>query len=124
VVTQSGRPGHLVEDADALQRDWFEGLTVVGLTSGASVPEMLVDGVIGRLRSWWPDADVQAFGEPERVVFNLPRALQRAGRPVAGRASTLVPDAVKPSLPDVPVALPASARARPAARPRLDGGRK
>jgi 4-hydroxy-3-methylbut-2-enyl diphosphate reductase len=130
VVTQTGRPGHLVENADALQRDWFDGLTVVGLTSGASVPEMLVDRVIQRLRSWWPDAEVQAFGEPERVVFNLPRPLQRGGRPAAGRASTLVPRAAAPDLqdvpgvPGVPVALPASVRARTAARSGLAGGRK
>ena len=117
------------EDASAVQRAWFEGQAVVGLTSGASVPEVLVDDVIAQLRTWWPDAQVQSFGEPERVVFNLPPALQRSGRPVAGAGSTLVPGSLPGSVPDplpdpLPGSLPVAVPVRAAARPGMAGGSK
>ena len=129
VVSQCGRPAHLIEDASALQRAWFEGQAVVGLTSGASVPEVLVDGVIAQLRTWWPDAEVQSFGEPERVVFNLPPALQRSGRPVAGAGSTLGPGSLPVSLPvslpgSLPGSMPVAVPGRAAARPGMAGGSK
>jgi 4-hydroxy-3-methylbut-2-enyl diphosphate reductase len=123
VASLCGRPAYLVEDAQALQRDWFDGHTVVGLTSGASVPEVLVDAVIARLRSWWPETEVQAFGEPEQVVFNLPRALQRRGRGAAAGDNSLV-RSLAPVAPEAqPVAMPVSLRARGAARPSAGGGK-
>jgi 4-hydroxy-3-methylbut-2-en-1-yl diphosphate reductase len=81
LARQCGRPAHRVESAAELQHGWFDGVEVVGLTSGASAPELLVQGVIARLRSWWPDATLESFGEPEQVVFNLPAVLRRADAP-------------------------------------------
>ena len=110
LVTQCGRPAYLIEDASALQRGWLEGQAVVGLTSGASVPDVLVDAVVAQLRTWWPDAEMASFGEPEDVVFKLPRGGPRGGGSVAGSGASLVS-----RLP--PVAMPAS-------RTAVTGGRK
>ena len=88
LVIACGRPAYRVESADEVQRDWLDGCAVVGLTSGASVPERLLDGVIQRLQGWWPHARVEGFGEPEHIVFKLPRELERAGPvPVPGGIS-------------------------------------
>ena len=80
LVSQCGVPSHLIEDASELQRVWLEGRHRVGLTSGASVPEVLVQEVVDCLLAWWPDTEVESFGEPERVVFSLPRELRRGAR--------------------------------------------
>jgi 4-hydroxy-3-methylbut-2-en-1-yl diphosphate reductase len=93
LVTQCGRSAHLIESAADIQRGWFEGCTTVGLTSGASVPETLVDGVVAQLQAWWPGSEVESFGQAEQVVFSLPRELRREGRPVS---SPLVPRATLP----------------------------
>jgi 4-hydroxy-3-methylbut-2-enyl diphosphate reductase len=68
---------YLVEDASALRPEWLEGVGTVGLTSGASVPEGLVEGVLERLAE-------SGFGEveeveavPERMQFALPHELRR-----------------------------------------------
>jgi 4-hydroxy-3-methylbut-2-enyl diphosphate reductase len=78
VVTQCGRPVHLFDSAADLRREWVAGHDLVGLTAGASVPESLVQGVIEQLQQWWPGSPVTSFGEPERVVFGLPRELRHA----------------------------------------------
>jgi len=82
LVGQCGQPVHRVESAAEVQRHWLVGQEVIGLTSGASVPELLVQGVIERLRGWWPGSSVESFGEPERVVFKLPQEPRREARPV------------------------------------------
>ena len=68
---------YLVDDASAVDLSWLDGVSTVGVTSGASVPEDLVDGVLAVL------AD-NGFGEVEeveavheRMVFGLPRELRK-----------------------------------------------
>ncbi|HVM00565.1 MAG TPA: 4-hydroxy-3-methylbut-2-enyl diphosphate reductase [Egibacteraceae bacterium] len=79
VALAAGAPAaHLVNDASAIEEAWLEGVTTVGLTSGASAPEALVDGVIARLRERPGGVAV----EPLEVVaedmhFALPAALRR-----------------------------------------------
>ena len=68
---------YLVEDAGAIQPEWLADAGTVGLTSGASVPEDLVDGVLARLaESGFTEVqDVEAV--PERMQFALPHELRR-----------------------------------------------
>jgi len=73
-------PGYLVDGADDLRREWFEGKRAVGVTAGASAPEILVQQVIERLQDWGGGAVVEVQGRPENVVFSLPRVL-RGGTP-------------------------------------------
>jgi 4-hydroxy-3-methylbut-2-en-1-yl diphosphate reductase len=71
-----GIPGYLVDDADELSRDWFEGKSSIGVTAGASAPEVLVQRVIERLRSWGAQLPSELEGREEAVVFGLPRELR------------------------------------------------
>jgi len=81
LVSQCGVPSYLIENVAELQRGWLNSNHTVGLTSGASVPEVLVQEVIDCLLTWWPNTGVESFGEPERVVFSLPPELRRSARP-------------------------------------------
>jgi 4-hydroxy-3-methylbut-2-en-1-yl diphosphate reductase len=71
-------PGYLVDGPDDLRREWFEGKRCVGVTAGASAPEVLVQQVIERLRSWGGEVPKEVIGREERVFFALPRELRRA----------------------------------------------
>jgi 4-hydroxy-3-methylbut-2-en-1-yl diphosphate reductase len=75
----AGVPGYLVDSAADLEREWFEGKRAVGVTAGASAPELLVLQVVERLQSWGGESAEEVIGREENVVFALPRAL-RAGR--------------------------------------------
>ncbi len=52
IAEKAGIPGFLVDGPDDLERDWFEGRECVGVTAGASAPELLVQRVVARLREW------------------------------------------------------------------------
>jgi 4-hydroxy-3-methylbut-2-enyl diphosphate reductase len=71
-------PGYLVDGPENLQREWFEGRRAVGVTAGASAPELLVQQVVERLRSWGGTLPREIAGREENVVFSLPRALRPA----------------------------------------------
>ena len=76
LADKAGIPGYLVDDADELSRDWFEGKSSIGVTAGASAPEVLVQRVIERLRSWGAQLPSELEGREEAVVFGLPRELR------------------------------------------------
>ncbi len=78
LAERTGVTGYLVDGPDELHREWFEGKHTVGVTAGASAPEVLVQQVVERLRGWGGEAPVELKGNEETVVFGLPRAL-RAG---------------------------------------------
>jgi 4-hydroxy-3-methylbut-2-en-1-yl diphosphate reductase len=71
--------GYLVDGPDDMRREWFDGARVVGVTAGASAPEVLVRQVIERLRSWGAQVPEEVIGREEKVYFALPRELRRAG---------------------------------------------
>ena len=67
-----------IDGPDDLQREWFDGKRAVGVTAGASAPELLVQQVVERLRSWGGEAPHETVGREENVFFTLPRELRRA----------------------------------------------
>ena len=69
---------YLVDDASELRPEWLEGATTVGVTSGASVPEELVDGVLARIAGLGFDETEEVEAVPERMSFQLPRELRVA----------------------------------------------
>jgi len=73
---KQGVTAYLVDAADQIQRDWVEGRQTVGVTAGASAPEVLVTGVIEQLKSWGATLAEEYQGREEKVVFSLPRELQ------------------------------------------------
>ncbi|HMD59735.1 MAG TPA: 4-hydroxy-3-methylbut-2-enyl diphosphate reductase [Steroidobacteraceae bacterium] len=76
LADRAGIPGYLVDGADDLKRAWFDDCQAVGVTAGASAPELLVQQVIARLREWGGEMPQELTGREERVVFALPRALR------------------------------------------------
>jgi 4-hydroxy-3-methylbut-2-en-1-yl diphosphate reductase len=77
------RAAYLVDDASGVQQAWLDGVSTVGVTSGASVPEDLVDGVLARLAdSGFGDVE-EVEAVKERMVFGLPRELRK---PAGGQA--------------------------------------
>jgi 4-hydroxy-3-methylbut-2-enyl diphosphate reductase len=74
---RAGVPAYLVDGPVDLRREWFDGRRCVGLSAGASAPEVLVREVVERLVSWGAEAPVEASGRSEHVVFSLPRELRR-----------------------------------------------
>ncbi|MCB1928641.1 MAG: 4-hydroxy-3-methylbut-2-enyl diphosphate reductase [Rhodocyclaceae bacterium] len=69
-------PAYLVDNADGIDPVWLEGVRRVGVTAGASAPEVLVDQVIERLGSLGARSVRPLDGVPEKVYFPIPRELQ------------------------------------------------
>jgi 4-hydroxy-3-methylbut-2-enyl diphosphate reductase len=84
LADRAGIPGYLVDGPDNLQREWFDGRKAVGVTAGASAPELLVEQVVERLRSWGGQLPRVVMGREENVVFSLPKALRVAKKPGPG----------------------------------------
>jgi 4-hydroxy-3-methylbut-2-en-1-yl diphosphate reductase len=70
-----GTPAYMIDTADDLDAAWFEGRRRVGLTAGASAPDILVQQVIARLRQLGAVAVRKMEGVAEDVQFPLPRGL-------------------------------------------------
>jgi 4-hydroxy-3-methylbut-2-enyl diphosphate reductase len=70
------RASHLVDFADDIDPAWLEGVTTVGVTSGASVPEILVRGVLDRLAEHGFDTVQPVTTANETLVFALPREIR------------------------------------------------
>ncbi len=79
LATKAGKPGYLVDGPEDLRREWFDGVGAVGVTAGASAPEILVRQVVDRLVAWGGTAPEERPGRSETVVFHLPRELRRTG---------------------------------------------
>jgi 4-hydroxy-3-methylbut-2-enyl diphosphate reductase len=76
IAEKNGKPGYLVDGPEDLRREWFEGRQVVGVTAGASAPELLVQRVVSRLREWGGQGAEEVVGREESIVFALPRELR------------------------------------------------
>ncbi|HQU16723.1 MAG: 4-hydroxy-3-methylbut-2-enyl diphosphate reductase [Chromatiales bacterium 21-64-14] len=77
VGEQAGVSAYLVQDAGELDASWFSPGVRVGLTAGASAPEVLVQAVLERLRSYGVDHVIEMESERETTTFRLPVALLR-----------------------------------------------
>jgi 4-hydroxy-3-methylbut-2-enyl diphosphate reductase len=83
---------HLIDDASEIEERWFEGVSVIGLTSGASAPDSLVQGVLDLLAErGWDDVETVSTAD-ETTTFSLPRELrvaEKAGGVPPGPRTTL-----------------------------------
>jgi 4-hydroxy-3-methylbut-2-enyl diphosphate reductase len=75
VAANVGIPAYLVNDAEGLRPEWFAGKAHVGISAGASAPEVLVQGVIARLQNMGGSKVIELQGIVENVVFPLPKTL-------------------------------------------------
>jgi 4-hydroxy-3-methylbut-2-enyl diphosphate reductase len=76
-LASGARAAHLVENADAVDESWLAGVTTIGLSSGASVPEILVREVMARLAACGYDDVEEVSHTEERLAFALPQELRR-----------------------------------------------
>ncbi len=76
IAEKAGKPGYLVDGPDDLRAEWFAGKRSVGVTAGASAPELLVQRVVARLKEWGGQGADEVVGRAENVVFALPRELR------------------------------------------------
>jgi 4-hydroxy-3-methylbut-2-enyl diphosphate reductase len=78
IAEKAGIAGYLVDGPEDLRREWFADKSAVGVTAGASAPEVLVERVIAQLVAWGGRRPEEVEGRPEKVVFSLPKALRSA----------------------------------------------
>ena len=71
-----GAKAHLIDNAGEMQKDWFTGVDTVGVTAGASAPEVLIQEVLDTLQSWGGEKPEELSGILENVTFSLPKALR------------------------------------------------
>jgi len=76
IADKAGKPGYLVDGPEDLRPEWVAGRRAVGVTAGASAPELLVQRVVERLREWGGQTAEEVVGREESVVFALPRELR------------------------------------------------
>ena len=78
IAEKHGRQAHLIDGPEDIRRDWLDRVATVGVTAGASAPEVLVESVIRQLQAWGADGVEEDDGRPETVVFALPKNLLAA----------------------------------------------
>lgn len=71
-----GAKAYLIDNETQLQKSWFDGVSNIGLTAGASAPEVLIQQVVARLREWGGQAPQEITGREENVVFSMPKELR------------------------------------------------
>jgi 4-hydroxy-3-methylbut-2-enyl diphosphate reductase len=81
VARKAGTPAHLVPDADDLDREWLDGAETVGVSSGASAPEVLVDKLLARLAAMGYERVEEREVTSEDVMFSLPPWLRDQASP-------------------------------------------
>lgn len=80
IAEKLGCQSFLIDNASQMKREWLEGVRSVGVTAGASAPEVLVSEVVANLNAWGANVVREHQGIEEKVVFSLPKEL-RSGTP-------------------------------------------
>jgi 4-hydroxy-3-methylbut-2-enyl diphosphate reductase len=76
LAEKQGASAYLVDGAEHIDPAWLQGKSRIGVTAGASAPEVLVQGVVARLRELGGGELRELHGEPEDMVFALPKELR------------------------------------------------
>jgi 4-hydroxy-3-methylbut-2-enyl diphosphate reductase len=78
IALKLGKPAYLIDGPDDIRPEWLSGVDTIGLTAGASAPEVLVGKVVERLEAWGAQSIEENVGKPEQVTFGLPKNLIEA----------------------------------------------
>ncbi|HQU16864.1 MAG: 4-hydroxy-3-methylbut-2-enyl diphosphate reductase [Chromatiales bacterium 21-64-14] len=78
IAEKAGIPAYLIDGPQDLQQEWLAGHDHIGVTAGASAPDVLVQRVVSRLREWGVVNIEERPSRPEGVVFSLPLALRHS----------------------------------------------
>jgi len=81
ICESGGVQSYLIPDASAIKLEWFEGVKSVGITAGASAPEILVEGLVARLKTLFDTTVENLDVVEENVFFRLPRELRLPDEP-------------------------------------------
>jgi len=76
LAVKLGTPSYLIDDASMIQPQWLEGKQAIGVTAGASAPEVLVQGVIEALHKYGATGVTEITGREENIEFAVPKELQ------------------------------------------------
>jgi 4-hydroxy-3-methylbut-2-enyl diphosphate reductase len=76
LAERMGKQAYLVDNAEQLDQNWFNENTKIGVTAGASAPEILIKQVIQRLQDWGAHAPEELEGCEENITFSLPKELR------------------------------------------------
>jgi len=76
LAERMGSKAYLIDGVDDLKMEWLEGVNRIGITAGASAPEVLVKDVIQQLKEWGADLPIELAGRPENVTFSMPKELR------------------------------------------------
>lgn len=76
VAERRNTPAYLIDNADEVDRTWLQGKERIGVTAGASAPEVLVEQVITRLKEWGAETVNETQGRSETITFSLPKELK------------------------------------------------
>ncbi len=76
LAERMGAKAYLIDGAEDLQADWLQGIGTVGITAGASAPEVLVKAVIQQLINWGAQPPQELPGREESVTFSIPKELR------------------------------------------------
>ena len=79
LAEQKGIPAYLIDGPADIRHEWLSGKKAVGLTAGASAPEVLVQQVIAQLKEMGGSVATELPGRTEHIVFALPQALRKPG---------------------------------------------
>jgi len=76
IADKLGKGAYLIDSASELNPEWIEGAKKIGVTAGASAPEVLVKEVVAQLKEWGGLEVTERSGIEEKVVFTLPKELR------------------------------------------------
>ncbi|MDU6079952.1 MAG: 4-hydroxy-3-methylbut-2-enyl diphosphate reductase [Pantoea sp.] len=76
LAQRAGKLAKLIDSADDIQEEWVKGIACIGVTAGASAPDILVQQVIQRLREMGGEAAIELIGREENIVFEVPKELR------------------------------------------------
>ena len=76
LAQRAGKLAKLIDSADDIQEEWVTGVECIGVTAGASAPDILVQQVIQRLRELGGEAAIELIGREENIVFEVPKELR------------------------------------------------
>jgi len=76
IAAKLGTPAYLIDGQDDIRPEWLENARHIGVTAGASAPDVLVESVIARLKEWGATGTESLKGKEEGIVFSLPEGLK------------------------------------------------
>jgi len=79
VAEGQGARAYMIDGPEDIRREWLDGVTKLGLTAGASAPELLVQRIVARLREWGAQISEESGARVESVVFPVPKELRIQG---------------------------------------------